>query len=957
MSTPNQAKKKSNEELVTFTWILTAYKFYKMKSISCNMNNPREFMLSTDAKTIWQTPLLTIHESLMNQSIHGTTSYTIKHLYDIIAMHDQKLKNNLRKENADKNRELIRKLQIIYYSIVFDNKFRNMVFVMFNDECSNKHLISLQNKCKARVTHGIMEYPGKSCLECKDKLSYVYRSSGNDCKGSIAIVYHRRKAPKICNSYQKQCRECGIYYNYNRIDYKRTTKHKAKINRTIYLDPDALPYYSIAGKGANNYIHHSIYISIQNHQYCNKSQSIDIWLQHYNEECEADYNQLSKIKDAHKLSMELGYRTVLRYFYFYALLCRTRGIEDFGSIVLNGRVIKIALIVTNADKEKILSDISCLKEAKIPNVNKSADIGRIAHHQFTYFVNKYYQQLITSEVSELKEVPVRINKIGIIEIYPGWFIVYGDGGEKITRIRCAYPAILGKLDYMEQTADNTEAKVNDINDDNDDIDLAINNNSRLYSSQRYYECDDTPYFNDRDNNRRSYKCCKHHVAKLIEHGIQLTDISEFTTWYQWHTALAKMMDTNIQETIKAQYTIEDEVLHSIKTKHKTKITDLKYRINNFIQKHPQKHFRFETFVDEIHNKINNFRQRLKVKRAARERGEAKRQANSTSDNTQLIANKLRDILGDDDFELDRDIMQTSVRDLLALELNNNKYLDKHKGCRKSKYFSAATTTRTKGLNVLCNTAGVIIELREEIVRETPTAVILDIAHTCTNHPTSIQYANRIEAIGYDMMCRMYYHLETLIKNKRLPAKQEAFWCDLIWRAFIDIWHVYTHTDELCQATGGIFHPKLPKFAELLYNINEVMDRVNDIIAEQFWSTMNATSQLKSMNKETFLIFLLEKRSYCNQAKIKELKKKGWTFIPIEWCTSLRNIESQEAELPSKEALKAKNNIALTKVHIKPDKIQQVKNMINEATADKTNSSNKRKRNNVNNAASPKKKKK
>jgi len=956
MSTSNKAKKKANDERITFLWILTAYKFYEMKAISCNINNPREFILSTHAKTIWQTPLITIHESLKNQSVDGTTPYSIKQLCDIIAKYDQKLKDNLRKECVDKNKELIRKLQIIYYSIVFDNSFRNIVFVMFKNNYSDKDIISLKKDCKARVTHGIMEYPGNSCIECNDKLSYVYRSGSNDCKGSIAVVYHKRKSPMICNSYQKQCKDCGIYYNHNRIDYKKTTKHKTKINRTIYLDPDAFHYYSIAGKGANNYIHQSIFISIRNHQYCNKSQSIDIWLQHYNEECKDEYNELAKIKYADKLSIELGYRTVLRYFYFYALLCRIRDIENYASIVVNGRVIRIALIISNDDKEAINRDINGLKEAKTPQSKESADTGRISHYQFTFFFNKYYQQLVTSEVSELKEVPVRINEIGIIEIYPGWFIVYGDGGEKITRIRCAYPAILGKFDYMKETADNTEAKVNDINDDNN-VDLAVNHNSRLYSAQRYYECDDTPYFNNIGNKRRSYRCCKRHVAKLVEHGIQLTDVSDFTTWYQLHAALAKMKDTDIQETIKAQYTIDDEVLRSIKTKHKSKIIDLKQKITKFIQKHPEKHFRFEQFVDEIHNKIKNFRQTLKAKRAANIRGQAKRRGNSTSDNTQQIANKLRDILGDDDFELDRDIMQTSVRDLLALELNNNKYLDKHKGCRKSKYISAATTTRTKGLNVLCNTAGIIIELREEIVRETPTAVILDIAHT-TNGPTSIQYANRIEAIGYDMMCRMYYHLQTLIKNKRLPAKQEAFWCDLIWRAFIDIWHVYTHTDELCQEEGGIFHPKLKKFAELLYNINDLMDRVNDSIAEQFWSTMNATSQLKTMNKETFLIFLLEKRSYCNRAKINEIKQNGWTFIPIEWCTSLRDIESeQEAELPNKQALKEKNNIPLTRVQIKPDKVQQVKDIINAATADKTNASHKRKLNDDNDVNSPKKKRK
>ena len=514
----------------------------------------------------------------------------------------------------------------------------------------------------------MMKYPGNSCMECKNKLSYVYRSAGKDCKGSIAMAYHKRKAPMICNSYQKQCKDCGIYYNHNRIDYKKTTKHKAKSNQTIYLDPDAFNYYSIAGKGANNYIHQSIFVSIRNHQYCNRSQSIDIWLQHYNEECKAEYNELAKIKYSDKLSIELGYRTVLRYFYFYALLCRTRDIEEYASIVVNDRVIRVALIISNDDKEAIHRDISELKEAKPAQSKESADTARISHYQFTYFVNKYYQQLVTAEVSELKEVPVRINESGIIEIYPGWFIVYGDGGEKITRIRCAYPAILGKFDYMKQTADDTEAKVNDINDD-DNVDLAVNNNSRRYSAQRYYECDDTPYFNNIGNNRRSYRCCKRHVAKLVEHGIQLTDVSDFTTWYQLHAALAKMKETNIQETIKAQYTIDDEVLRSIKTKHKSKITDLKQKIAKFIQKHPQKHFRFETFVDEIHNKINNFRQRLKATRAANERGQAQRRANSTSDNTQQIANKLRDILGDDDFELDRDIMQTSVRDLLALELN------------------------------------------------------------------------------------------------------------------------------------------------------------------------------------------------------------------------------------------------------------------------------------------------
>ena len=75
MSTSNKANKKANDEQVTFIWILTAYKFYQMKAICCDKNNPREFILSTHAKAIWQTPLITIHQSLSkNQSLNGTTS-------------------------------------------------------------------------------------------------------------------------------------------------------------------------------------------------------------------------------------------------------------------------------------------------------------------------------------------------------------------------------------------------------------------------------------------------------------------------------------------------------------------------------------------------------------------------------------------------------------------------------------------------------------------------------------------------------------------------------------------------------------------------------------------------------------------------------------------------------------------------------------------------------------------
>ena len=52
----------------------------------------------------------------------------------------------------------------------------------------------------------------------------------------------------------------------------------------------------------------------------------------------------------------------------------------------------------------------------------------------------------------------------------------------------------------------------------------------LYSSKRFYECDDNAQRNDPNNNEKSYKCCKYHTAELITtHGIELTDIPQFTS--------------------------------------------------------------------------------------------------------------------------------------------------------------------------------------------------------------------------------------------------------------------------------------------------------------------------------------------------------------------------------------------------------------------------------------------
>ena len=98
--------------------------------------------------------------------------------------------------------------------------------------------------------------------------------------------------------------------------------------------------------------------------------------------------------------------------------------ENYNQVNVNGQATKIALILTNADR------ITMLKETKGNNRVKWQTKDGKSHLFFKYCVNKCHQQLITSEVSSLKQVPGRINDDGNIEMHPGWFVLHGDGGEK-----------------------------------------------------------------------------------------------------------------------------------------------------------------------------------------------------------------------------------------------------------------------------------------------------------------------------------------------------------------------------------------------------------------------------------------------------------------------------------------------------------------------------------------------
>ena len=183
------------------------------------------------------------------------------------------------------------------------------------------------------------------------------------------------------------------------------------------------------------------------------------------------------------------------------------------------------------------------------------------------------------------------------------------------------------------------------------------------------------------------------------------------------------------------------------------------KLADFKKRNIEKHKDLKIFLEKQTKKLNKPKIRKTPPRAAKELAKVKIAITQQEALGVEISEKVIEWVGDHDIFLNGMLadMSTLQREILAAGLSDNGSLAKYKGCRKAKYFSQATIARTKGLNILMMAAGLCIKLREEIVRETPTSIILDIVDSLTNNETAINYANRIEAIGYDFMCRIYYH--------------------------------------------------------------------------------------------------------------------------------------------------------------------------------------------------------
>lgn len=190
---------------------------------------------------------------------------------------------------------------------------------------------------------------------------------------------------------------------------------------------------------------------------------------------------------------------------------------------------------------------------------------------------------------------------------------------------------------------------------------------------------------------------------------------------------------------------------------------------------------------------------------------------------------------------------------------------------------------TQGTNIWMTCNGFIIDLKENIYRETPTSVIAETYQIFTKSQEMVNYFNIMDSFGYDMMCKMHGSLNKMIKNGILTAKEQEFWSnELKNRLFTDTFHIKNHICSLCSnSETGLFHPKLEKFKYIF----ETMP--NHLVCEQTWRTFNKLKFMKGFCKEKYRLFLILFKRNFNKKRKKQLRKKFY-FTSITDVEKLRN---------------------------------------------------------------------
>ncbi len=244
--------------------------------------------------------------------------------------------------------------------------------------------------------------------------------------------------------------------------------------------------------------------------------------------------------------------------------------------------------------------------------------------------------------------------------------------------------------------------------------------------------------------------------------------------------------------------------------------------------------------------------------------------------------------------------------IIESEINDKNTWDKLDGCRKGRHvfkkkddLKLAILTRSGGIQGWWTQSGYNMTLEGVEYRETPTQVIMSMCNILLLSALTIEWAERMCGVSYDMWCVLFKRMITLITMKLLPIEYISLLIYLIPYGHVDRWHVFGHVAALCKVLGGLFHPFCDKFKGVLYGHGQ---KNNDQVAEQNWVKTNKLKFVKNMNKREFEIFMLLYKICINKMNTKTLIKKGYEFIPISKVKKIRNLSINKSNLPTIDQL-------------------------------------------------------
>ena len=449
---------------------------------------------------------------------------------------------------------------------------------------------------------------------------------------------------------------------------------------------------------------------------------------------------------------------------------------------------------------------------------------------FDMLYDEYEKDINNIQPVWLKYAPVKNNELMLKH-----FFLQGDGGKKIVRFRCAYPSNMYHQEKKHLQSEMCE------------------------STFRSLRCIETP----QRGNVTSLVTCPSHSIILHENGCKLKEINRFCQYQALKERIERTTDAN--KIIKLQESLKEFTLRE------------------------KKHF------GQVKNKIMKTPIRKSQRHTSKTMAKINESLQYEKDNETLV--NLENIC--DEANVNPLLLNNpKLADFVETERQNLDAWDALDGCRGKDQMEETQKEslfcKTGGIQSWMTHSGFILYIHEHVHLETPTAVILSLLHALLATQLHQEYARRLLAIGYDMMCTLYGRMKTLLNADYLTQKSKNLLISLLPHMHVDKFHVASHKNELCIKKGNLFNPYAEKFAAFF----KQKGFSNDQIVEQNWKIINKLKWAKNLGRRRFCFMLYDIRKRHNSKNWIRLQKAGYEFVEISKISKIRELNKRQPEIPT-----------------------------------------------------------